>query len=301
MAIVDGKRAMDEVPVLPNPGTSQTERGLSWRWRRSSARDNRALFGHDPGGEGPVWTVRHGLEFDEHALINLCLAEDLLDRQRPSLEAGTGGGRIVRALRELGFVDLAAFDFVPESIAQARANDPSGQIRFEVADATDLPYPDASFGQAVYLQQFLSLLETAAGREAAIREVHRILASGGVAIFSVLCFDGRGSTGSRAAAARAYAHYLGLRRRLRRSPLPLQPPPHLNVNGVLGLLLDWGPYGYWYRAAEIEGLLREVGFAVERVGTRHHVLAGHLAPGVTTMTEDLDKILYLVCRKPAAR
>jgi len=42
-----------------------------------------------------------------------------------------------------------------------------------------------------------------------------------------------------------------------------QPWP--GVNGILGMLLDWPPYAYWFGGAEIEGLLRHAGFTVVSV------------------------------------
>jgi SAM-dependent methyltransferase len=213
-----------------------------------------------------------------------CLDAGIIDPRRSTLEAATGGGRIVRALQERGFTELAAFDLAPESVGAAQAGDATGRVRFAVADATCLPYPDASFAQAVYLQQLLSIIETAAGRAAATREAYRVVAPGGIVLVSVLCFDDRGRSRLRAAAVRAYTRYLVRLRRLRRKDLPPRLQPWAGVNGPVGMLLDWGPYAYWFRADEIEELLQGAGFAVEEV----------------RVAEVTAPIRSFICRKGAA-
>jgi 2-polyprenyl-3-methyl-5-hydroxy-6-metoxy-1,4-benzoquinol methylase len=50
------------------------------------------------------------------------------------LEAGTGGGRIFRALAQLGFEHISGFDSVPDLIEQARRHDPSRAAASRVLD-----------------------------------------------------------------------------------------------------------------------------------------------------------------------
>src|SRR5690606_21303127 len=169
------------VPALP----SRRAAGLGRRGGGavSAGRDQRAFFREV---ERDYWASAAGLKAEERALI-----ERALEPRRRTLEGGTGGGRIVRALRERGFSELAGFDFAPELIAAARAADPDGSIAFAVADATRLPYADGEFEQLVYLQQIVCTIEDAAGRRRALAEAARVLRPGGVALFSFLLLEGR--------------------------------------------------------------------------------------------------------------
>ena len=79
--------------------------------------------------------------------------------------------------------------------------------------------------------------------------------------------------------------------------------PQLAVNDRFnpGCVTDRGPYLYWYRAAEIEDLLRCVGFTIERVGTREQVHAGRMVRSVAELGSSLSSQLYLVVRKPGGQ
>ncbi len=132
------------------------------------------------------WAGRRELFTAEEWLIDRYLSKD-----GATLDAGTGGGSIIFAMRDMGFTSLAGFDNVPEMVSTARSRDPAGDIRFDVMDATNLGYEDDSFDQLVYLQWLISLVEGADGRIAALREAHRVLRSGGVALFSLASWDTR--------------------------------------------------------------------------------------------------------------
>ena len=242
------------------------------------------------GAERDYWAEAEGLKDEERALI-----ERHLDPAEPTLDAGTGGGRIPRALDAAGFRELTGFDFAPELIAAAREADASDSIRFDVADATALPYPDAAFGQALYLQQVICTMEGEAARQTALGEAARVLRPGGVALFSFVCFESR--LASRA--QRAYVSYLRALRTLRRDRRPIQSMPRLRLRGRFdpGALRDTGPYNWWYRAEEAELALTDAGFTVEAIGFGPRAVAGSLEPSAAeALARGAGGTLYAVAR-----
>jgi SAM-dependent methyltransferase len=252
--------------------------------------DHRTVFGTV---ERDYWAEAAGLKPDERALI-----ERYLDRDASTLEAGTGGGRILGEMSRLGFASLAGFDFVPELVAEARRSDPTGAIRFEVQDAARLEYPDRSFDQVLYMQQLLSALEDEGARRRVMSEAFRILKPGGVALLSVLPFEVR----TRSIRHRPYLIYLRLLRRLRRTRRPDQLLPRLRMRGRLnpGALRDAGPHVYWYRAEEIERALRAAGFEVVAIGSTPQAVSGDMrGSAIALRNERLEGTLYVVCRRPA--
>ena len=251
---------------------------------------HRAVFGTV---ERQYWTEAAGLKPDERALI-----ERYLDRDAATLEAGTGGGRILGEMRRLGFTSLAGFDFVPELVAEASRADPTGETRFSVQDARALDYTDASFDQVLYLQQLLSSIDTAADRGRVVAEAARVLKPGGVALFSVLPFEIR----RHSAPMRPYLAYLRLLRRLRGSERPAQLLPRMRMRGrpTPAALLDRGPHVYWYRVDEFERELTAAGFRVVAIGTTPQAVGDEIpASGEELAGRSLAGTLYAVCRRPA--
>ncbi|MDQ3728536.1 MAG: class I SAM-dependent methyltransferase [Actinomycetota bacterium] len=242
--------------------------------------------------EREYWTEAEGLKAEEMAL-----AERYLDPTKSTVDAGTGGGRVARALAAAGYTRMSGFDFTPELIEAARAADPEGSVDFTVADATDLPYPDASFGQALYLQQVISTIDDPAGREGALAEAARILAPSGTAIFSFVCLESRLSS----PAQRTYVAYLRAARKLRHDTRPVQSMPRLRLSGradASGALRDRGPYNWWYRAEEIERDLTHAGLSVEAIGFGAAAEAGTLSESAKeALVQGAGGTLYAVCRK----
>lgn len=240
--------------------------------------------------EREYWAAAEGLKPEERALI-----ERYLDPARRTLDAGTGGGRIARALSEAGFAHVTGFDFAPELVAAACAAGTGDGLRFDVADATALPYPDASFDQALYLQQVVSTIPEPGGRRAALAEARRVLRPGGVALFSFVCFEAR----ERSPAGRAYLAWIRGLRRLRRDRRPLQSLPRIRTRGRVraAALRDRGPWNWWYRAAEAEAAVREAGFAVEGIGFAADARAGTLvASAGEALRRRVEVTLYAACR-----
>ena len=177
--------------------------------------DNRRLFATAAFEQ---WADRTDLIAPEAFLV-----DRFLDPRASVIEAGTGGGRILFELRKRGFTDLHGFDYVPRMIEAARRRDRANAIDFTVQDAVDLDHGDASFDQAIYLQQVMSFIEHQDGRDAALREARRILRPGGTALFSFLCFEAR----MRNPAYAVLARYLHITRRLRARSRSIQYQPWL--------------------------------------------------------------------------
>lgn len=98
------------------------------------------------------------------------------------LEVGSGFGQILHRLVELGASDGTGVDLSEHRVAAARERYPA--LRFEVADASALPFEDASFDLVTQFVCLSSVLD--AGLRAAIaREMWRVTRPGGV----VLSYD----------------------------------------------------------------------------------------------------------------
>lgn len=250
--------------------------------------DNRTIFSTV---EFDSWAQRTRLIPAERYLIR-----NYLDKSCRTLEAGVGGGRILLAMKQMGFESLYGFDYVPELVREAKSKDVSESIVFEVGDAVRLAYQDCSFDQIIYLQQVLCLIEEEESRLQALMEACRILKPGGIALFSFLSLEGRRSNVTH----RAYSVYLSLFRKLSRSGRCAQSTPWLRLGGKVnrGALLDRGPYVYWYRLEEICGLLRQVGFQTVAIGSTHQINRRTMLDHPEALgNEPIEGILYIVGRK----
>jgi SAM-dependent methyltransferase len=238
----------------------------------------------------------HWAKLEEVDEAERYLIDNHLNKQRRTLEAGTGGGRLLLAMQARGFSDLHGFDFVPGLIEAARRRDSSGSIDFQVQDATRLSYSDESFDQIVYLQQILCLIPGEAERTAALREAYRILRPGGKAVFSFLSFDSR----RRSLFYRPLIGYVRILRTMTRNPTSIQNLPWLKLGGKVNwnALLDRTPYVYWFRAGEAEDFLVSAGFKIIGAGSYGQLSRGSLPATIKQL--DVPSIsggLYFVCEK----
>jgi len=97
------------------------------------------------------------------------------------LDIGVGGGRTVKALREVS-TNYLGIDYSQEMVAACRARFP--EVSFEHADARRMStVPDASIALAVFSCNGISMVGHE-DRLAIMREVHRVLKPGGVFLFT---------------------------------------------------------------------------------------------------------------------
>ena len=97
------------------------------------------------------------------------------------LEVAAGTGALTRALVEsVPGVDIEATDLSPEMLARASSRADTPRVRWSVADAARLSFPDASF-DLVACQFAVMFFD----RPAAFREARRVLKPGGTYLFNV--------------------------------------------------------------------------------------------------------------------
>lgn len=95
-----------------------------------------------------------------------------------ALDAGMGGGRLLAELARRDWT-VSGIDASAEMVAEARRRLPTEAARFTHAEIELLPFADASF-DAVVATGVLEYAEL----ERAIRELHRVLRAGGLAVVS---------------------------------------------------------------------------------------------------------------------
>jgi SAM-dependent methyltransferase len=135
-------------------------RPVLWRVLRGRMRD---MFDRI----APTWETRIG----PHHLGALRAALDGLEPRR-ILDVGTGTGVAARGLADwFPDAEVTGIDLSPAMIAEAKR--PGGRPRFQVADASRLPFADGSF-DLVVLMNAVPFFD----------EIARVLASGGHAAFS---------------------------------------------------------------------------------------------------------------------
>ena len=111
-----------------------------------------------------------------------------------ALDIGCGTGTFVTLIKRLHpSVEVVGLDPDPKALARAasKAKREGLAIRFDQAFADALPYPDASFDRVFSSFMFHHL--PAEGKEPTLREVRRVLKSGGS--FHMLDFGGPGAGG----------------------------------------------------------------------------------------------------------
>lgn len=148
------------------------------------AETNRPYFSHpDTVLDYARAAMRVGLWRSESIVL-----ERFVPKSARVLELGAGAARVAVGMARAGWGDLLATDFSEAMVEAAGAvvemTGTGERVRVEVADATVLPYADASFDAVVFAFNGLLMIPGPGRRESAIREVARVLKPGGVFIFS---------------------------------------------------------------------------------------------------------------------
>ena len=114
------------------------------------------------------------------------LIDRYLTRGGAVLDIGCGAGRTTFGLYEAGYRCLIGCDLSTTMIAAARriAAERNLAIRFDVADATSMPYDNASFDGSLFSFQGLTCIPGGKRRLKALREVGRVLRPGSHFIFT---------------------------------------------------------------------------------------------------------------------
>jgi ubiquinone/menaquinone biosynthesis C-methylase UbiE len=101
------------------------------------------------------------------------------------LDVGCGAGRTSIALAEMG-IEVVGVDLSETMVRVARhqARLAGAKVEFQVMDAMDLQFADASFQAVLFSYNGLELVPGRAGKQRAIEEIWRVLKPGGVYIFS---------------------------------------------------------------------------------------------------------------------
>ncbi|MFC7790368.1 class I SAM-dependent methyltransferase [Microbacterium sp. MAHUQ-60] len=231
----------------------------------------------------------YGEVFDEHVRLTTRSAQGPAEFSRtqeivrghvPSgriLDIGGGAGVHARALQDARYeVDLV--DPVPRHVAQAQR----AGVRARVADARDLPFPDADFDAALMLGP-LYHLASRDERLQAIREAARVVRPGGY-IF-----------------AAALSRYIAFGKATLGRPVP-EPYPEewveLAAEGTPASGMRF-PAGHFHTAEELEAEVAAAGLTVvDVVGVEGP--AGGLLESMESAGEELVEATLLIARAAAS-
>jgi SAM-dependent methyltransferase len=154
---------------------------------------------------------------------------DMLDGESGRvLDIGCAAGGEIHDLRARSFsvvgVDLAA---TMVKLAQRRFTaDP--EVHFSLADAEWLPFADGSMDHVVCLGVFEFLRDYTP----AVREIHRVMRPGGLAVFAIPSYVSLYNVTARAARVTMAPVWRAAKRALRGSPPPSLGPAHVDRNLV---------------------------------------------------------------------
>jgi ubiquinone/menaquinone biosynthesis C-methylase UbiE len=116
------------------------------------------------------------VEIHESFFSSVSLNSDVLD-------FGCAWGRVAFQLQKLGY-NVTGFDLNKKAVDAARESSKlseinGGKVKFDTANATDLPYADESF-DACIVQAFLTTIISPSDRIKALSEAYRVLKKNGI-------------------------------------------------------------------------------------------------------------------------
>ena len=137
-----------------------------------------AAYSEDAAQQKYVAKAENGLWDSEQFYINKYLSSG-----STVLDIGCGTGRTTLALHNQGF-EVTGVDLVPAMIenAQRIAEKNNKVINYQVGDATQLIYADASFDNALFSNLGWPQIPSADQRAKALAEAYRVLKPGGIFI-----------------------------------------------------------------------------------------------------------------------
>lgn len=224
-------------------------------------------------------TRRVGLwESEEKIFTRLFKPESTL------LELGCGAGRIAIGMHELGYRNILAMDYARAMVRRARhmAEVLEYSIPFRVGDATRLEFEDEVYDGAIFGFNGLMQIPEAGRREAALKEIYRVLRPEAWFVFTTHDREaGRKEAFWEAEAARwakgeqsMGVHEYGDRLEEREDGVHFMHVPTVT---------------------EMEAVLHRVGFRIEA-----HLMRSELANESAAVREFSDDCRFWVVQRPAA-
>lgn len=223
-----------------------------------SVNSNKDLYSEDLF---EIWSKKKGLIPLEAYFLN----KYLLNKKGKTIEAGTGGGRIIFEIEKQGFSDLKAFDYVEKMVSFCNKEKLrlKSSIKFKIADATNLKnYKTNTFDYLIYFQQVLCFINKDK-LPLALKEAHRIGNEKSIYLFSFLNWDSKFYNP-------ILSMLVNLFRIIRAEKVNKYQLPWLNINGKFNwkFLNKNQPQNMWYKEKDITKILGKNRFLIIEVKTR---------------------------------
>ena len=208
-----------------------------------------------------TWSEKSGLLLIEKYFIQ----KYLLNNAAKVVEAGTGGGRIIFEIENLGYNDLYAFDYVDKmiTICNQKKKQNKSKIQFKIANALKLDcYKDNQFDYLVYLQQILCFLDKDK-LHIGLKEAHRIGNTNAVYLFSFLNWDSKWYNP-------IFSLIVNFFRVVKNNKVSKNELPWLKINNKFNwrFLNKNQPLNLWLKEKEIVKILENNGFSIIEIKTK---------------------------------